>query len=404
MRPRYFPLFDSLRGVAAMSVLTFHVVLLTPRIGIGPVGRSAAVLGNVGVELFFVISGFLLYRPFVAARVDGRPPQPLRVFFRRRALRILPAYWVILTIQAIYPGVHGPFSGDFWRYYGFLQLYDSDTVSLGMPVAWSLCVEVTFYLALPVWAWALRRVRLGGARGGWQRAELAALALAAAGGFAVQLLMVHHRGLETLAQTLVGQAPYFAVGMALAVLSVASSHRTGEHPAVTFVRRRPEACWLGAIAAWAALAVLVPDGGIFGAIRRTDLLGVGGIAATTALQMAFVALVALPAVFGDGDGGVPRRVLAWRPVAWIGMVSYSLYLWHLPIAELLGLDRLSAQYSASGLDLVHHVGGVEPALALWPLTLVAALALSAVTFYAVELPFIRRAGSQTRALPAAKEW
>src|SRR4051794_30370828 len=96
-RPRYFPLFDSLRGVAAMLVLTFHVVLITP-LGLETFGRPAQVFGFVGVELFFVISGFLLYRPFVAARVEGRAPQPLKVFFRRRALRILPAYFVILTI------------------------------------------------------------------------------------------------------------------------------------------------------------------------------------------------------------------------------------------------------------------------------------------------------------------
>ena len=395
-RPQYFPLFDSLRGVAAMMVLTFHVVLVTPRIGVGPFGRAAEVLGNVGVELFFVISGFLLYRPFVAARLDGRAPQRLREFFRRRALRILPAYWVILTVLAIYPAVHGPFSGDFWRYYGFLQLYDKDTVSLGMPVAWSLCVEVSFYLALPLWAWAMREFR-------W-RIDLVALALFGTAGFLVQLAMVHHRELSTLAQTLVGQAPYFAAGMSLAVLSVASTHRIGEHPAVRFVRQRPEVCWLGALAAWVVLSALQPAGGIFGAIRRTDLLGVSGIAETTLLQAVFVTLLVLPAVFGDRAGGLPRRVLAWGPVAWVGMVSYSVYLWHLPVAELLGLGDLSAQYDANGLDLVHHLGGVEPALVLWPLTVAISLGLAALTFRFVELPFIRRAGSATRALPAAKEW
>lgn len=395
MTRRYFPLFDSLRGVAALSVLTFHVFLMTPALGHGPAGRTAEVFGSVGVLLFFVISGFLLYRPFVAARTDGRPPPSLAVYGRRRALRIIPAYWAILTLLAIYPGVHGPFSEDFWRYYGFLQLYDDDTVALGLPVAWSLCVEVTFYLALPVWAWAMRRAS--------PRADLAALAVAGTAGAGLQLWAVAADGLGTLSRTLPGQAPWFALGMALAVLSVRATHRAAEHPLDTLVSRHAWACWAGAAAALAGLALLVPEGGIFGLIRQDELLGVGGTAARLALSLAFVGLLVLPAVFGDTVSDLPRRALGAPALLWVGTVSYSVYLWHLPVAELLALDAVPEQFTAGGLGLVDRVGdGVTPLL--WVLTLAITLALSASSFRWVELPFIRRAGSRSRALPDAREW
>ena len=78
--------------------------------------------------LFFAISGFLLYRPWVAA------PRPApRRYARRRALRILPAYWLALTLLAIFPGIVGVFTGDWWRYYLFLQLYSADTAQPGHP-------------------------------------------------------------------------------------------------------------------------------------------------------------------------------------------------------------------------------------------------------------------------------
>lgn len=369
----HFPLFDALRGIAALMVLTFHVVLLTPRIGIGPFGRVTEMFGSLGVQLFFVISGFLLYRPFAAARVQGRPAPALGSYFRRRALRIVPAYWVILTVLAIYPAVH--FTGGFWRYYGFLQLYDRDTIGLGLPVAWSLCVEVTFYAALPLWARGLRRAGLG--------RELAILAAVAAGGAAVQVAAVDNGVLYVTARSLIGQAPFFAVGMACALL-----HAHGRGPA--WAARRGELCWAGAAVALGLLAWQVPPGGIFGSIRQDELLGADGTALRLVLSVAFVALVSLPAVFGDRARGPVRGLLAWGPLAWVGMVSYSVYLWHLPIAELLARPSVPEQFSASGLDLVNRVDLLTIPLLLY-MTLAFTLALSWLTHRYVERPFMRLA-------------
>src|SRR3954471_22762297 len=152
-----FPLVDGLRAVAVVCVLVTHTAFLSGFNGKGLLGAITARL-DVGVTLFFVISGFLLYRPFVGARMHGRPGPAVRRYLRRRALRILPAYWLALTVLAIWPGLTGGFSGDWWRYYFFLQLYDGNTLTRGISVTWTLCVEVTFYLALPLWV-ALARGR-----------------------------------------------------------------------------------------------------------------------------------------------------------------------------------------------------------------------------------------------------
>jgi peptidoglycan/LPS O-acetylase OafA/YrhL len=78
---------------------------------------------DIGVTVFFLISGFLLYRPFVLARFHEAQPVRGRDFARRRLLRIVPAYWLALTVLAIYPGLVGIWTHDWWIYYGFLQIY-----------------------------------------------------------------------------------------------------------------------------------------------------------------------------------------------------------------------------------------------------------------------------------------
>jgi peptidoglycan/LPS O-acetylase OafA/YrhL len=378
-----FPLFDSLRGLAVLGVVVYHVFAFTGALATRGTGDVAAIAGAQGPILFFAISGFLLYRPWVAARAAGKPaPTSLR-YGRRRVLRILPAYWFALTVLAIWPGITGVFTDDWWRYYFFLQLYDTETLGLGIPVAWTLCVEVTFYLALPLWALA--------ARGMSMRAELAGLAALALAGAALQVAAGREAIPDLVAQSLPGQAPWFALGMALAIASVAASSAPGRARAVLrAVANRPGLCVAGALLAFAALIPLRHQpGGLLGiVVAQQTQQPYPKLLADIALTAAMLALILAPAIW-EAPGRLPQRVLAAAPLAWLGLISYGVYLWHLTIAELLILPAMPAHFDAEGLGLGQEIrDGVTP-LAL-ALTLVVSCAVAAASYRFVELPFLRR--------------
>ena len=122
-----FPLFEGMRAIAALAILVSHVTAVTGYNFTGTFGRYTSRM-TIGVALFFVISGFLLYRPFVAARFDLAPPIRIRDYLRRRALRVVPAYWLALTVLAATVGLVGVFSSSWWTYYFFLQNYNNATV------------------------------------------------------------------------------------------------------------------------------------------------------------------------------------------------------------------------------------------------------------------------------------
>ncbi len=384
-QPR-FPLFESLRAIAALSIVLFHVAAITGALELGYRGDVLAMLSR-GVTVFFVISGFLLYRPFVDARAAGAPVPSVRRYFRRRVLRIVPAYWVALTALAIFPGLVGVFTHDWWRYYFFLQPYSSRTFAGGIPVAWSLCVEMSFYLALPLWALAIRRLLAGSTKGGWIISELVPIGLLAVGGALVQVAAARQDISVRLAETLPGQVTWLALGMGLAVASVAITRAGRPVEFKEWIAAHPGACWLGALASLAALAAVLHPGGIFGiaqALQTQQPAGrtLAGIALTGSLAVLLLA----PAIFGDDAGGGPRRVLAAPTLAWLGLVSYAVYLYHLPIAELLGM---SDPARGPGLGLATKIDTLTTP-ALLALTLAATIAVAAASYYFVELPFLRR--------------
>jgi peptidoglycan/LPS O-acetylase OafA/YrhL len=373
-----------------LAVLAFHVSLLTGRVGLGVDGRAAEVLGSIGPILFFVVSGFLLYRPYVAARAAGRPGPVLRRYARRRALRILPAYWVVLTALAIFPGIVGVFTHNWWRYYFFLQTYSVSSQTQGIPVAWTLCVEAAFYITLPLWALAVRRVAAQRSARQLLRAELLPLATVALVGIAVQLLAASQRVSHVVGSTLIAQCTWLAIGMALAVASVVAQHDDSLVRRLRALADRPVLCWLGSAVAFALLMPLQPKGGLFGLIATTQrpesLLTT---IAKIALSATLLALLVLPAIFGDERRGAPRRLLALAPIAWLGVISYSFYLWHLTVAELIAWPSSPGAFSASGLNLLGHVH-VARSVILYVVTFAVTAALATLSYKLIELPFLRR--------------
>ncbi len=152
----------------------------------GPGGSSAGGWVrhlNVGVSVFFVLSAFLLYRPFVVAHLRGEPGPRLVPYLARRAVRIYPAYWAALFVTATV--LDQAVLGDWWgklRFYSLTQIYWGDTALGGLPQAWSLCTEVSFYLVLPAWAALVARV--GGTPDRRRRAHLVGCLVWYVGGLA----------------------------------------------------------------------------------------------------------------------------------------------------------------------------------------------------------------------------
>ena len=239
VRAKRFPLVDSLRAIAALCVLLTHTAVAAgisgnPHSALSPYAQRL----DVGVAIFFLISGLLLYRPFVAARFRGRPAPAVGPYAWRRFLRIAPAYWLALTVTALWVGTSayelGVFSSSgFPTYYLLAQTYRARTLSGGLIQGWTLTIEITFYAFLPLYAWVMGRVAGRARRAGRRRRAMRGRCCAWSSSGLVALVVIS----ETWkAVVLGGQSPHqvvitpaldalpayldqFALGMGLAVVS-----------------------------------------------------------------------------------------------------------------------------------------------------------------------------------------
>ena len=363
-----FPHFDGLRAIAAISVLLFHTIVFTDYFP----GWQGAIVRQLaaGVAIFFVISGFLLYRPFVAARVSGRSPIRLRDYARRRLLRIVPAYWFALTVLTIWPGLPGDvFSPDWWVYYGFAQDFQDTTLFNGLGTAWSLGTEVTFYAVLPLYAFVLSRPLFRRSIHSLLFFELTALTLLSLGALAFRAVVSGSH--PSLAYTLLGTFDWFAIGMALAVVSVFLAESGTRPRAIGLIDRYPSLCWAASASVLVSAALYWERTRDFNAYSGRPLHLLWGLIAL---------FLVLPAAFRGRDGGLPRRALSLRSVAWLGLVSYGIYLWHLPLVPKLGAVQDAMLGGASGLLAT---------TLLFILVAAATISCAAISYYVVERPLLR---------------
>jgi peptidoglycan/LPS O-acetylase OafA/YrhL len=352
-----------MRAVAALSVVYYHTAFRFPQ----PTGelQRFATQRNAGppitaVVLFFLISGFVLYRPFVLARMRGARPPALVPYFVKRFARIVPGYWVALAISSAWLGYGYVFRPTgFIRYFGFLQLYGNHTTAGGgLSVAWTLCVEVSFYVALPLLALAARAL---GRRLSLLGSELAVCGAMVAASLvwqlAITLAVSRSNGwFLSLLSMLPGSLDLFAAGMVLAIFSAEQELRATPRRWVALAQRRTWVWWLLA-------GVALYFEGTFPVTNSITVAWMG----THALKLIGCALLLVPFVFGGGNRGLIRRVLGAAPVVWLGTVSYGIYLWHYP---LLG-------------KLAPHLHGE---LVTTLVVIAVSVAAGAVSYYLVERP------------------
>jgi peptidoglycan/LPS O-acetylase OafA/YrhL len=358
---------DGVRALAALSVLVWHVwahATLANRYGVS-VSPFTKIFANMqaGVAVFFVVSGFLLFRPFARALLHDEALPSLRSYFRNRALRILPAYWAILLLVTLLFQrglLDRPLQ--LLANLTFLQSYVPSYIptwghGFGIAPAWSLCVEVVFYLALPLLVLFARRLRGTGRVAGRGAATMPILLLAGLGIGSTALSQADGLG-AVFQDSFPTHAHWFAVGMTLAVVRVRWEDQA------FMVRRwmRPAAGLLAG--ALAAIAIKLTNDGITTFLDEQTIFAVcAGL---------ILAIVVLPA---------PRSrivaVLASRPMTALGLASYSIFLWHDPILRELRNHDLTF----SGTS-----GFFVSAFFLLALTASA----SALTYLYVERPALRR--------------
>lgn len=349
---------ESLRAVAALAVLESHVWGWHNAYGPATFASFPAkvlISGDFGVNLFFTLTGFLLFTPFARAMLDPGGRLDLRRYARNRAVRILPLYYVVVATLLVVQH-HGGSWDQWWRFTTFSENFLHRTFGTVNGSMWSLVVEVHFYLLLPALAWLLTRVCRARVR------RIAALVLALGLGSALlsSASFVPHDSV-LLSRSILVDFHFFAAGMLLAL--VALRWRDTPPPVITRFAARSDLWFVAAIPIF-LIGVWSPP-----------LLWVTAIA--TGLTVAGAALPLRP--------GVVTRLLETRPLAGLGVRSYSLYLWHLPI--VLALRR------APGLD------GYLPLLAAATLASCVAAWLS---YRLVEEPFLRLRGRwETRAAGSA---
>ena len=297
----YHPHIDGLRALAIIPVVIYHL------------SHSWCPGGLAGVDIFFVISGFLITRIIVSEMDAGS--FSIVSFYTRRIKRIIPAYFVlVLTVLAVLPFVYTVYR---YRSVGMTALYsaffstniyfngvisyiDIDARHNPLLNLWSLSVEEQYYLAIPALIWLLRKAGRG--------FFLGALVVLFAASFIFSVFCIGHGHTRYAFFMLPGRGWELLAGSILS--------QVGPLPIVA-PAWRPLAAWLG------LLFIVVPYS------MYNDLVFFPGWAA-----LPCIAGASLLILFGDQER--MGALLSCKPAVWVGKVSYSLYLWHWPLFIFLG--------------------------------------------------------------------
>ncbi|MFI9203871.1 acyltransferase family protein [Streptomyces sp. NPDC053048] len=384
------PTFEGLRGILAFGVVVYHVAFQSgvssfiDQPGKGIWGTLADGLG-VCLPPFFVLSGLMLYRPFARATLVGTRKPEVRPFLWRRALRILPAYWLLIAFTM--PAFNSDALNSPWDVLRPLLMihffWNTGQPMHGIDPTWTVPTEFAFYLALPVLAWIahrwarstedpLRRMRR-------MLAPLLVLELFSIG-------WIVYTNLPSTGQTTLWYWPpyyvgYFAGGMLLAILS-AYAEISPRTPAVhRWMGAHPMLFWLAGL-------------GIY-ALYAAKLIGISGMGNMAALWQevfdhflvaAFALLIVGPMTVPGVKSRLMDGLLANKPVRYLGQVSFGVYLWHEIVINVY-LENGSI-FGSPALPTPEFRGSVG----FWELlafTLPVSVAIATASYYLLERPVAR---------------
>ena len=345
---------DGVRAIACLTVMGYHINLMTRSAHLWttdgkPLTSAVVLAGSSGVTLFFVLSGFLLFLPFAKALLFERSWPETRLFYLRRMLRIIPGYYTSLFLLVVLerPEYLQP---ERWGQLLLFPIFLMDSTratfrQLNGPY-WTLAIEWQFYMLLPWIALGIRAIvhRLRPEKRVWGIAGCL-LGLMAWG------VLTRYVGAYFLANpTATFLVPRgvlnvilfvtygvdgkfledFAVGMLTGVCYLVAQHAAAGRNVVPLVQRRSSWLWGGGILLCVVMAIQLYGypwpvlGPLFQSTEWLNELG---------FSLGFGCCIL--AILFDPSGRL-KRFFAWVPLRWIGMISYSLYIWHLPLLISFG--------------------------------------------------------------------
>ena len=363
---------DSLRGFSTILIVVYHTSFVS-----GYTVAHADSIGayidrlNIGVAIFFVLSGFLIFRPFAHSLIHGSPLPKTRNYYLKRAARILPGYWLALFVLAGLDALTIVNTSGFIRNVFIVHSFTEHNVFTGIRQAWTLAIEMSFYVVVPAFAYVF--VRQTKRRNGPVVVStlLKALSFLFLGAYAFRLF-IHQTDfwfLDTAHIWLPSHMDTLALGMGLAVLVEAPASAKTLSKLKNFIANHTVAFVVSSVFVWLISANINMAIGLNRTEFHIDLLGhfLYGIAS-----------VLLVAPFCVDSQALLVKAVSFRLFTWLGTISYGIYLWHMAF--------LGGNFAEKYMPYTENDGQV---LLRFLVVLPASIAIASLSYYVLERPIMR---------------